>query len=273
MKIKRWITLTITVVGLCVLSQTAHAQDKPRRINQRTPDIGQVAERFQRPSTITITGTDIGTLSDKLQEFRNGLSRGEQAVMDQMLRRAAAAPANDPEGIDVKRAPVFMPGRHTISGGGVVDPSPLDAIRAAAGIGTADIGPKQDDPRSPPTPPDKGLDAGTSDSHGERKFVKLPSTVPTDSARPKPTNDPHAVNESSGVNAADVQSFTNKLQGFGGQLTPAERAGMDWLVQRAASAPKTPEGVPGGLPPALHAALGIVIQGGRTADIRLKLRY
>lgn len=273
MKIKQWIALTIALIGLCILSQTARAQDEPRRIYQRTPDIGQVAERFQRPSTITITGADIGTLSGKLQNFRQNLSPGEQAVMDQMLRRAAAAPANDPEGTDVKGAPVFMPERRTISGGGLVDPSPLDAIRAAAGIGTADIGPKQDDPRSPPTPPDKGLDAGTNDSRGEHKPVKLPSTAPTESARPKPTNDPHAVNESSGVNAADVQSFTIKLQGFGSQLTPAERAGMDWLVQRAASAPKTPEGVPGGLPPALHAALGIIVQGGRAADTRMKLRY
>jgi hypothetical protein len=105
MKIKQWIALTIALIGLCILSQTARAQDEP--IYQRTPDIGQVAERFQRPSTITITGADIGTLSGKLQNFRQNLSPGEQAVMDQMLRRAAAAPANDPEGTDVKGAPVL----------------------------------------------------------------------------------------------------------------------------------------------------------------------
>jgi len=155
--------------------------------------------------------------------------------MGLLLRRAASAPADNPDGTDVKvsffslprdnprlnglnqQAIVVQGGRTERSGPagtpGGQPPYPVNPLRDALGGNNVSIGPKHEDP------------------------MPAPETV---------------------------NALETKLLAFGGQLSPTERGIMDWLLQRAGTkevreaARETgpPVGSPGGLPP-LARALGI----------------
>jgi hypothetical protein len=62
--------------------------------------------------TVNITGKDIQSVAQKLEEFGKQLSPNEQIVIDWLLERAASAPAEQPEEAEVSGY-LFSPGAHT----------------------------------------------------------------------------------------------------------------------------------------------------------------
>lgn len=173
------------------------------------------------PVDLAITDSDIQSLSNKLDAFEQGLSRDELGAMNLILRRAAGAPADNPNGTDIRtsffasntalgdvngsRGIVVQGGRmeRNNPAGSPGGRPAINPLRAALGGDTdpVSIGPKHEDP------------------------MPAPDTI----------------------NALD-----GKLRNFGGQLSPQERGIMDWLLQRASLGAV---GTPGGRPPSLSQAL------------------
>jgi hypothetical protein len=56
----------------------------------------------QREQEVTITGKDIQSVSRKLEEFGSSLAPGERVVIDWLLDRAASAPAEPMDQVDVQ---------------------------------------------------------------------------------------------------------------------------------------------------------------------------
>jgi hypothetical protein len=207
-----------------------------------TPITSAQQPKKKMPVDVFVTEMDIQSLSDKLDAFDRGLSRDELGAMNLILRRAASAPADNPDGTeirssffgsntyrgDVNRAIVVQGGRtEQINAAGSPGGRPAitgNPLRAALGGDTdpAAIGPKHEDP------------------------MPAPDTI----------------------NALD-----GKLRTFGGQLSAQERGIIDWLLQRA-SAPGSGNlyGTPGGRPPTLFAALGSRNGAGLSGSRRWLLR-
>ncbi len=97
-------------------------QDDPRAVSGTgAASIGPKQDDPRSPTS---------TLAGKMQSFSNTLSLAEKGMMDWLLQRASSASSTASEA----------------QGG--LQPSPVDALRSALGIKS--IGPKQDDPRTPP---------------------------------------------------------------------------------------------------------------------------
>jgi len=203
------------------------------------------------PHEIVVNAADIQTLSGKLQQFDTQLSAPELGAMNLLLWRAAKAPLDDPAGNNIRASFFDIRGPGTLAdengdrgGGGPGRPPGQGRISIAGGILAQD----RENRPPPPPPPPEGLSS-----------LRAALGVGAVSAGPK--HDDPAPPPPETINA-----LANKLQAFGGTLSPAERGTMDWLLQRAATNNGPSTGTPGGQPPGLAEALGIAPFGSRASS-------
>jgi hypothetical protein len=189
------------------LGHTAAAQG-PLRTMPSTPQIERQVAR-----EVTLRAANLASLERTLAAFVGGLTQAERQVWNRVVRNAALAPSENPRAVRVQ--PI-------VSGPGTPGAATPDRL---AGIivqgGRESIGPKQDDPGTPPSN--------------------------------RTTLDPRQ----DGPTTAGV---ARKLQALAAGLPLEERAGIDWLLSRATTGGRRP-GTPGGAPPevrpSLRQALGI----------------
>jgi hypothetical protein len=185
-----------------------------------------VAAAAAPQAQVTVTGAQLALLDARLQTFAAQLPAAERQAWSDLLRRAAAAPANDPAGARVQAVLYVVPSSHIIVQGGIQPMPTRPASSAASAVHTSGhaavaIGPKQDDPAHP--------NGGQS----------------VNAIGPKP-DDPRAPDA----------ALMSRLRAFGQGLSPEDRAALDWLFQRAAPR-DAGSGMPTGRTPSLAQALGV----------------
>ncbi|HET6232255.1 MAG TPA: hypothetical protein VFE05_19430 [Longimicrobiaceae bacterium] len=187
---------------------------------------------------VTVTAPQVVALDARLRTFAAALPAGERGAWNDLLRRAAAAAPDNPSSIAV-RGNMYSP--HIIVQGGL--PAGR-AVRAGAAGGLrpddpAALGPKQDDPHAIPA-------AGGGVMLGPKQDDPRSMPRASDGLMIGPKqDDPRA-----------SQALMGRLRALSPSLSPTDRATMDWLLQRAASAPVSPGGLPRGTP-SLAQALGV----------------
>ena len=230
--------------------------------------------------SVTVEASHLRALQGRLDGFAAGLPAEERALWQDVLLRAAAAPAASSE---VRVTPVL----HIGPGGGCEDQPGMDD--AANRVAIVVQGGRTGTPASGIVV--QGGRAGTPASGIVVQGGRTPSSrggivvqggrTPqgANAPRPNPTgtaaigpkqDDPGAPRPRTGAvaigpkqddPAPPPQSLGRRLATFSAQLPAEERGALEWLLTRAAAAPQGRPGTPGGLPPgtavSLRQALGI----------------
>lgn len=196
--------------------------------------------RAQAPgngSTIIIWPRHIQTLQARLDSFAVALPPAERALWNDVLLRAAHAPT--PAAAEVRVTPVLEIG----PGGGCEDQPGMDdaANRAAIVVqGGRTAGASGIVVQGGRTPR-----AGIVVQGG-----RTPGAQGAEAPRPNPTGDGTvAIGPKQDDPAPPPQSLGRRLAEFAAHSPAEERAALNWLLTRAASAPEGRPGTPGGLPP------------------------
>lgn len=211
----------------------------------------------QRAGQVTVQAAHLQSLQGRLDGFAAQLPAEERALWDHLLLRAAHAASpgrgevrvtpvleigpgggcDDPAMEVANRVAIVVQGGRTAGASGIV----VQGGRTPAGVPGADgprpdpnatvaIGPKQDDPSRPGGTGAEAIGPKQDDPGAPRPG----STV---SIGPK-QDDP----------APPPQSLGRRLTSFSQGLPTEERAALNWLLTRAATAPEGRPGTPGGRP-------------------------
>ena len=116
---------------------------------------------------VVVDAAAVSGLGARLDSLSATLPAEQRQLLSDLLRRAAGAPADNPQGTAVRpvfyspggrgiivqggRAAIVVQGGRTAAGAGTADPRPTDPNAPRPGNGAVAIGPKQDDPRAPGT--------------------------------------------------------------------------------------------------------------------------
>lgn len=228
-----------------------------------------VAPAAVQRTQLTVEASHLQSLQARLNGFASGLTAEEGALWDDVLRRAATAPAgggdvrvspilqigpgggcDDTPGVDdaANRVAIIVQGGRTAGSSGIV----VQGGRAPSGIivqggrtpggqgadaprpnpaGVVAIGPKQDDPSRPGRTGAEAIGPKQDDPGAPRPGSVVAIGPKQDDPAPPP------------------QSLGRRVADFSASLSPQERGALEWLLTRAASAPEGRPGTPGGLPP------------------------
>jgi hypothetical protein len=126
------------------------------------------------PESVTVGGTEIHALADKLAAFGNSLTPDERLMMDWLLQRAGSAPPDEPAGIEVNGT-LFTPPR-IVAGSLPPGPSAADTARAAGGEATVAISP------APPAALARALGLNLLEMEGPPGAPARPSGAPVGAA-------------------------------------------------------------------------------------------
>lgn len=210
---------------------------------------------------VVVDAAAVRGLETRLDSLAATLPPEQRLLLADLLRRAAAAPADNPAGTTVRpvfyspggRGIIVQGGRSAIivQGGraaaGTVNPRPTDPNAPRPGNGAVAIGPKQDDPRAP----------------GNGAVAIGPKQ--DDPGAPRPTNI-LAIGPKQDDPRSPQGSLVARLTELGAALPEAQRGALDWMLQRAAGSPGTPGGLPPGRKPSLAQSLGILAIGPKQDD-------
>ena len=203
----------------------------------------------QESTIVAITEAEIRDFDGKLKEFETSLDPGERAAWRRVLVRAASVEtdASDEillDGVIMGEREIqdgVIMGEREIQDGLIMGERGIrDAVVRAAGGGSKEIGPKQDDPHAIGPKQDDPRAIG-----------------------PK-QDDPHAIGPKQDDPAPAPEALGRRIHALQTSLTPGERGLVFWLLARAgrASSSSGRPGTPGGLEITLQEALLVEPKGG-----------
>ncbi len=211
---------------------------------------------------VVVDAAAVRGLETRLDSLSATLPPEQRQLLADLMRRAAAAPADNPAGTTVRpifyspggRSIVVQGGRTAIvvQGGraaaGTVNPRPTDPNAPRPGNGAVAIGPKQDDPGAP-RPGNGTVAIGPKQD---------------DPGTPRPTSI-LAIGPKQDDPRSPQGALVARLTALSTTLPEAQRGALDWMLQRAAGSP-TPGGLAPGRTPSLAQSLGILAIGPKQDD-------
>ena len=257
----------------------------PRRtLAALLPALALAASAVSAPAQggrVVVDAAAIRGLGVRLDSLSATLPADQRLLLSDLLRRAAGAPADNPQGTAVRpvfyspggRGIIVQGGRTAIivqggrtAGAGTVDPRPTDPNAPRPGNGAVAIGPKQDDPRAPGTGV-VAIGPKQDDPGAPRPTNGAVAIGPKqdDPGAPRPTNI-LAIGPKQDDPRSPQGALVARLTELSGTLPEAQRGALDWLLQRAGGSPGTPGGLPPGRVPSLSQALGILAIGPKQDD-------